>query len=109
MPSQELEQVLTTLVVIARDALPAGGAIGIETGLIEAFDASGTGVDIRPGPHALLKVTAVGCGVRPAAGTSALEETVRRNGGFLTVSPGGDSETSISICLPPAPGTDAEG
>ena len=61
----QLEQVLMNLVTNARDAMPRGGLLTIETGLVELddkevrmYDAAG-----KPGPYALLAVADTGVGM----------------------------------------------
>jgi two-component system, cell cycle sensor histidine kinase and response regulator CckA len=59
-----LEQVIMNLVVNARDAMPHGGQITIETSLVhlgEAFSAKRLGV--RPGQHAVISITDTGVGM----------------------------------------------
>ncbi len=98
---QELEQALTTLIVIARDALPAGGTVTFETSHIEVQPVEPElDTEVSPGSFILLSVRAEGCGVKSARTTSALEELVRNNAGFIRIEAAHESETAVRIHLP---------
>jgi two-component system, cell cycle sensor histidine kinase and response regulator CckA len=59
-----IEQVVMNLVVNARDAMPSGGRLLIQTDTVQVDDLGGfTSRDARPGPFALLTVSDTGCGM----------------------------------------------
>jgi CheY-like chemotaxis protein len=60
----QIEQVLMNLIVNARDAMPRGGELAIETRNVEVNGSRGPGdVEFRPGPYVLLTVRDTGCGM----------------------------------------------
>ncbi len=81
---EDFEQMLTALVVAARDVLSSGGSLIVEAGPVEVADLDRRPpIGLGPGPGALLTVTASGFGVQPAEPSPALETVVRRCGGVL--------------------------
>jgi signal transduction histidine kinase len=60
----QIEQVIMNLVVNARDAMPQGGTVMIETRNVELDDAAlAKRPAVRPGSYALLSVSDSGCGM----------------------------------------------
>jgi hypothetical protein len=80
--TQDLDQLLTSLVIFGRDALPAGGSLLIETSTM----ATAEGTAPEPGPGTRLSVTASGYGVHHPSEAPALALVARRAGADLRVS-----------------------
>lgn len=117
----QIEQVLMNLWVNARDAMPEGGTLAIETKNILLKEADCRALpNARPGPHALLIVTDTGIGMdekiqeqlfepffttkRPGKGTglglSLVYGIVRQHQGTIQVQSAPGKGTSFKIYLP---------
>jgi PAS domain S-box-containing protein len=70
----QLETALLNLVINARDAMPEGGKLTIETGNVQLDDSyASMNADVEPGHYAMLSVADTGCGMAPEVAERATE------------------------------------
>jgi two-component system, cell cycle sensor histidine kinase and response regulator CckA len=119
----QLEQVLVNLVLNARDAMPAGGTLTIETGE-RLISGASRGRSVRPGRYIVLAVSDTGAGMdgdtlshvfepffsaqgpgnRAGLGLSIVYGIVRQSGGVVRVSSEPGQGTTVKVFLPRAEG-----
>jgi two-component system cell cycle sensor histidine kinase/response regulator CckA len=122
----QLEQVLINLVLNARDAMPAGGTLTIETGERQVSGAS-RGRSVKPGRYLVLAVSDTGSGMdgetlshvfepfftsqgpgsRSGLGLSIVYGIVKQNGGGVRLSSEPEEGTTVKVFFPRAEGEES--
>jgi PAS domain S-box-containing protein len=116
----QIEQVVMNLVVNARDAMPAGGRLTIETATVDLQPGHTLGIDLPPGGYRRLSVSDTGSGIEPRVmerifepffttkapgqgtglGLSTVHGIVKQLGGDVRVTTAPGAGTTFEVFLP---------
>jgi two-component system, cell cycle sensor histidine kinase and response regulator CckA len=119
----QMEQVIMNLILNARDAMPAGGRIRIETANGEISESLAREHGIRPGPCVTLSISDSGHGIDGEAmshifepffttkdkgkgtglGLSTVHRIIKESGGDIWAQSAPGEGATFTICLPSAP------
>ncbi len=119
----QMEQVIMNLILNARDALPTGGRIRIETANADSGERVAREHGMRPGPCVVLSISDNGLGIDPEAmahifepffttkesgkgtglGLSTVYRIVKESGGDVWVHSVPGEGSTFTVCLPCAP------
>jgi septal ring factor EnvC (AmiA/AmiB activator) len=98
----ELDRLLTSLTIAARDLLPSGGRVTLATRRPDPLDWLPAADTPGPIPPVRLEVTAEGYDVQPPAVTPALERVVAQCDGLLRARQTGAHRVTFDVDLPMA-------